>query len=124
MLREIIGVSQDASGQTRRWFHDDYFDLFVRQNHEGEIVSLELCYGAGHRERALVWKKDHGHFYDGPGPETFDPDELATKFDRECGEVPHRISISVLRTIRDFSRADPLYRNRRLKYRRENWQGQ
>lgn len=122
MLHEITGVSQDAGGHVRRWFHDDYFDLFVKQDRDGEIVALELCYGAGHKERALVWKKDYGHFYDGPGPEDFDPEELATRFASECGEVPHRISTSVLRTIRDFSQFDPARRSRRQKYRRENWQ--
>jgi hypothetical protein len=122
VLREITGVSEDASGHVRRWFHDDYFDLFVKQDREGEIVALELCYGAGHKERALVWKKDYGHFYDGAGPEDFDPDELAKRFTRECGEVPHGITTSVLRTIRDFSQIAAPPRSRRQKFRRENWQ--
>jgi hypothetical protein len=122
VLREITGVSQDVSGLTRRWFHDDYFDLFVRQDPKGEIVALELCYGAGHTERALVWKKEHGHFFDGPPAEQFDPEALADRFSRECGEVPHRISTSVLRTIRDFTHVGQPRRTRRLKYRREDWQ--
>jgi len=109
-----------VSGLTRRWFHDDYFDLFVKLDRKGEIVAVELCYGAGHKERALVWKKDHGHFYDGPGTDEFDPDDLAARFARECGDVPHRISTSVLRTIQGISEQPP--RSRRLRYRRENWQ--
>jgi hypothetical protein len=122
VLREITGVSQDVSGLSRRWFHDDYFDLFVKQDDDGEIVALQLCYGVGHKERALVWNKDHGHFYDGPEPEPFNSEDLAARFARECGEVPHRISTSVLQKIRDFSGTEPPRRSRRLKYRRENWQ--
>ena len=38
MLREITGVTQDTVGVSRRWFHDDYFDLFVRQDGAGEII--------------------------------------------------------------------------------------
>ena len=123
MLREITGVSRDPTGDVRRWFHDDYFDLFVRQDRDGDIVAMELCYGTGHEERALVWKKDLGHFHDGPPAETFDPDKLAARFARECGEVPHRISTSVLRTIREFSRIEPPGRQPRLRYRRADWQG-
>ncbi len=122
MLREITGVTQDAADQTRRWFHDEYFDLFVQQERDGEIAALELCYGVGHTERALVWRKEFGHFHDGPGGDGFDPENLAARFARECGEVPHRISTSVLRVIRDFPQLDRLARARRRKYRREHWQ--
>jgi hypothetical protein len=122
VLREITGVTQDAAGTTRRWFHDDYFDLFVRQDPEGDILGLELCYGVGHAECALVWKKGLGHFHDGPETPPLDSEDLAARFARECGEVPHRISTSVLRAIRDFPQLEQLAVNRRRKYRRENWQ--
>ena len=69
-----------------------------------------------------MWKKGHGHFHDGPAPESFDPSALARRFAAECGAVPQRISTSVLRTIREFSRIDMPRRSRRLRYRREGWQ--
>src|SRR5215470_4163966 len=122
VLREITGVSRDSNGHKRRWFHDDYFDLFVRHDEDGELVAVELCYGAGHEERALVWKREIGHFHDGPPAKGFDPEVLATRFAGASGEVPRRISSSVLRTIRDFSRVDAPRRPPRLKYRREGWQ--
>jgi hypothetical protein len=122
VLREITGVSQDEAGLIRRWFHDDYFDLFVNQDRDGEIVALELCYGVGHADRAIVWKKDHGHFHDGPLSDDLDAKALADRFARECGEVPHSISTSVLRTIRDFAQPSAPPRSRRQKYRRESWQ--
>src|SRR2546422_5095782 len=31
MLKEILGVLQDDPSSRRRWFHEDYFDLFVRE---------------------------------------------------------------------------------------------
>jgi len=117
-------VTQDTAGHTRRWFHDDFFDLFVRQDRDGEIVALELCYGVGHAERALVWKKGLGHFHDGPEAPPIDSEDLAARFARECGEVPHRISTSVLRAIKDFPQLERLAVARRRRYRRENWQEQ
>jgi hypothetical protein len=124
VLREITGVTQDTAGHTLRWFHDDFFDLFVRQDRDGEIVALELCYGVGHAERALVWKKGLGHFHDGPAAPPIDSEDLAARFARECGEVPHRISTSVLRAIKDFPQLERLAVARRRRYRRENWQEQ
>jgi hypothetical protein len=122
VLREITGVTQDVAGVSRRWFHDDYFDLFVRQDSAGDIIGLELCYGVGHTEHALVWRKELGHFHDGPQGDQFNAETLAAEFARECGEVPPRISTSVLRIIRDFPQLDQLARKRRRKFRREGWQ--
>ena len=122
MLREITGITQDAAGKARRWFHDDYFDLFVQQDGEGDLLALELCYGIGHTERALVWQRSSGHFHDGPEAQGFDVEDLAARFARECGDLPHRISTSVLRVIRDFPQLERLAVARRRKYRREQWQ--
>ena len=59
MMREILGVAQEGTGVQRRWFHDDYFDLFVWQTDQ-EITAFQLCYGLDTSERALEWSKDHG----------------------------------------------------------------
>ena len=53
MLKEILGVADDPPAK-RRWFHDEYFDLFVWQA-EGEVTLFQLCYGGDASERALVW---------------------------------------------------------------------
>ena len=52
MFREILGVADDPPAR-RRWFHDDYFDLFVWQT-KGEITLFQLCYGIGTNERAII----------------------------------------------------------------------
>src|SRR4029077_21167283 len=64
MMREIEGVVQGESATRRRWFHDEYFDLFVWQNNARAIESLQLCYGIDSSERALEWRKNRGFFLD------------------------------------------------------------
>jgi len=67
MLREIEGIT-DEPRTRRRWFHDEYFDLFVWQTDQGEITLFQLCYGVDAAERALVWHRAGGFFHDGVGP--------------------------------------------------------
>ena len=63
-MKEIFGVADDPPAR-RRWFHDEYFDLFVWQA-GGEVTLFQLCYGVDSAERALVWDKSRGFFHDGP----------------------------------------------------------
>lgn len=122
MLHEILGMTQDEHGTPRRWFHDDFFDLFVRQGEDGDVTAMDLCFGIGSSERALVWRKGMGYFLDGPEDEGLDGEGLAQRFARECGEVPHAISTFVLRALRDFSAIESTTRTRRRQFRRERWQ--
>ena len=52
MLKEIHGLTDDPPAK-RRWFHDDFFDLFVWQA-GSEVTLFQLCYGVDSTERALV----------------------------------------------------------------------
>jgi hypothetical protein len=65
MLHEIATdkVKQDKPGHVRRWFRNDYFDLFTWQSSEAEVVGFQLCYDIGHNERVLSWKKDIGFLH-------------------------------------------------------------
>jgi hypothetical protein len=65
MLREIANVQQREPGLLRRWFRDDYFDIFVWQSPHGAFVSLQLCYDLPSRERVLVWREGHGYAHHG-----------------------------------------------------------
>ena len=65
MLREIANVQQREPGLTRRWFRDDYFDIFVWQTPAGEFASLQLCYDLPSHERVLVWRKESGYAHHG-----------------------------------------------------------
>src|SRR5258708_5286113 len=64
MLREILDVLQDDPSSQRRWFHDDYFDLFVRQA-GAEVAGLGLCYGIAPQGGAVVWSRGRGYFHGG-----------------------------------------------------------
>jgi hypothetical protein len=55
MLAEIRHVKQERGKDRRRWFTDDYWDLYVWVNAAGEFSGFQLCYGKPDAERALTW---------------------------------------------------------------------
>ncbi|MCC6610846.1 MAG: hypothetical protein IT515_14385 [Burkholderiales bacterium] len=137
-LREIPGVRQDEPSTSRRWFHSDYFDLFVWQTAGGEVLSFQLCYGIDTSEKALVWKKEVGFFHDGVDPGEVKPGRapatlleadgpfpataVAARFAREAEGVPNDIRSFVIARIREFGRLHPYPRSRRRRFRRAEWQ--
>ena len=76
-MREILGVTQESPRTQRRWFHDDYFDLFVSQADDGKLHGFQLCYGLDATERALVWDGERGYFHD--GTDLLAADEIAVR---------------------------------------------
>jgi hypothetical protein len=60
MLREILGVRQDRPGLRRRWFQDDFFDLYTWHSRAGALTGFQLCYDRRGRERALSWHRTRG----------------------------------------------------------------
>jgi hypothetical protein len=61
MLREIRGIDQRNLQRRKRWFQDDYFDLFLWQDAAGAIVEFQLCYRRDTRnERVLEWRRGRG----------------------------------------------------------------
>jgi len=61
MLREILRVAQRSLERRKRWFQDEYFDLYVWQVASGDVVELQLCYARGTlKERALMWRRGAG----------------------------------------------------------------
>jgi len=74
MLREIQAVRQDRPGLKRRWFQDEFFDLYTWHTRWGTLAGFQLCYDVRGRERALTWHRksgfshnriDHGDDYAG-----------------------------------------------------------
>lgn len=63
MLREIAAVRQDSADLRRRWFQDDYFDLFVWSAPDGGIVAFQLAYDRGRNERVLGWARNSGYLH-------------------------------------------------------------
>jgi hypothetical protein len=59
-MREIGPLRQDDARGRRRWFQDDYFDLFLWQDQDGRAVAFELCYDRNAAEGAVTWSEADG----------------------------------------------------------------
>jgi hypothetical protein len=59
MLVELQ-LKQDNNLNKKRWFQDDYFDLFTWQTPQGHITSFQLCYDRLGDERVVLWDKNKG----------------------------------------------------------------
>lgn len=116
MLKEIHGVADDPPAR-RRWFHDDYFDLFVWQA-EGRVTLFQLCYGVDSSERALVWDAARGFFHDGPPASQ----EVVSRFDDAAAELPEDIRREVREKMHEFAGSRIAVTARRKRFRRAEWQ--
>ena len=116
MMREILGVADDPPAR-RRWFHDEYFDLFVWEK-GGEVTLFQLCYGPDSRERALVWDKARGFFHDGPPGS----DEVISRFDDAAAALPEDIRHEIREKVHEYAGRRIAVTNRRKRFRRAAWQ--
>ena len=73
MLYEIRKVKQIEGQDFRRWFTDDYFDLFVWYDENNTISSFQLSYDKGYKERAVTWTKKGGIVHTGVDDGEDDP---------------------------------------------------
>lgn len=116
VLKEIHGVADDPPAR-RRWFHDDYFDLFVWET-DGEVTLFQLCYGGDASERALVWDRKRGFFHDGPPASA----EVVQRFDDAAAGLPPDLSGAIREKIHEFAGRRIAVTARRKKFRRDAWQ--
>ena len=117
MLKEIIGVADDPPAH-RRWFHNDYFDLFVWES-EGEVTLFQLCYGQDSSDRALVWDKERGFFHDGAA----ESEELfVARFEDAAVALPAQIRDEVRIKLHEFAGQRLSIPSRRKRFRRQSWQ--
>ena len=116
-MKEILGVADDPPAR-RRWFHDDFFDLFVWQA-GGEVTLFQLCYGADSAERALVWDKSRGFFHDGPAAAN---DAVFARFDEAAAHLPEDVRREVREKVHEFAGRSLEVVSRRKKFRRASWQ--
>jgi len=63
MLREIAGVRQDQAELRRRWFQDDYLDLFVWLDRSAELRAFQLAYDRSGDEHLLEWEHARGYLH-------------------------------------------------------------
>ena len=132
MLKEILGVMQDDPSSERRWFHDDYFDLYVRERGK-DLVAFELCYGIHAYEKALAWTAGGGFYHDGeasgdligaglkPG-DPLDADPVIARFKEAAGGLPETLRLSLERRLGEFALGDAEGSARRARFRRADWQ--
>jgi len=64
-MHEILPPRKEAGGIQRRWFQDDYFDLYVWQLKGGAVHAFQLCYDRRANERSLRWAPATGFAHDG-----------------------------------------------------------
>lgn len=118
MLHEITNLTQREMGKHRRWFHDEFFDLYVWENFAGEVLSFQLCYAKSGMQRALRWSEESGYRHEGvDSPEdkpgramsaifvadgAFDPKQIGEKFAQESIEMPLGIKQFVQEKIRAY----------------------
>ncbi len=133
MLKEILDVLQDDPSSRRRWFHDDYFDLFVREA-GGELKEFELCYGVASNERALVWSRGRGYFHDGEAGsgdfigaglgsgDPLDADPIIARFERAAAGLPDALRLALNARLREYALQNAEGSARRKRFRRAGWQ--
>ena len=122
MLHEIVGLTDEPPAK-RRWFHDDFFDLFVWQTLQGEVVRFQLCYGIHSSEHALVWQSHGGMFHDGPGAE--DPEAVKAiieRFENSAPTLPKPVRQVVGTQLQQFAQDAAGMPTRRKTFRRASWQ--
>jgi len=133
MLSEVTNLTQHDAGSHRRWFHDEFFDLYVWENSavesnsevnsegESKIQGFQLCYAKADQQRALRWSQERGYNHEGvDSPEdkpgramsaifiadgVFDPDHIAEKFEIESGSLSPSVRDFVLAKIKGYAPA-------------------
>jgi len=64
MLSEISHVKQIQGEPKRRWFIDEFFDLYIWFDDSNGIVGFQLSYDKKRHCRALTWWQDKGYLHD------------------------------------------------------------
>jgi len=59
-------VRQDKPGLERRWYQDEFFDLYTWHAPDGALVSFQLCHDVSGRERALSWHREYEFSHNKP----------------------------------------------------------
>lgn len=119
MLSEVTHVTQYETGKHRRWFHDDYFDLYTWESQQGKLQGFQLCYAKDDVQRALRWSPEAGYQHEGvdqpedkPGRAMsaifvadglFDPDGIGARFEHASIGLPPNITDFVIDKIRRYT---------------------
>jgi len=91
LLREIPHVRQDKPGLERRWYQDEFFDLYTWHAPDGALVSFQLCYDVRGRERALSWHREYGFSHNKIDAGDGGPLGRMSPILVGAGQFPHRL---------------------------------
>lgn len=75
MLHEIKNAKKFDEGIRIRWFSDDFFDLVIWYDDDGNIISFQLTYDKYNDPHALTWKLGKGYIH-----ETIDDGETPGRY--------------------------------------------
>ncbi|HXD50298.1 MAG TPA: hypothetical protein VN689_00305, partial [Burkholderiales bacterium] len=78
-------------GLKRRWYQDEFFDLYTWHAPDGALVSFQLCYDVRGRERALAWHREHGFTHSKIDGGDGGPVTNMTPLLVGTGRFPHRL---------------------------------
>lgn len=118
MLNEILHVTQRETGKYRRWFQDDFFDLYTWENYQGEMQSFQLCYDISDRQCSLFWTLQNGYRHEGVDTPEHKPgramsallvqrdsvlvEGVISRFEAAALQLPDKIKRFVLEKIHDY----------------------
>lgn len=122
MLTEINNIKQYESNKYRRWFQNEFFDLYAWQqpgDNNSEPLGFQLCYEKNGEQRALRYSPEAGYKHEGvDAPEdkpgramtvifvadgVFNVDEIGARFARDAIHLPEVVREFVLTRIREYS---------------------
>ena len=119
MLYEIRNVRQRKGEGLRRWFTDDFWDLFTWSDELGSIVRFQLAYGKPNAEACLIWDAEEGfsHAKISSGEQiaginrspillrggTFDSGLITERLRNESSEIDGTVSSFVLSVLQRLS---------------------
>src|SRR5215831_9346692 len=91
-LREITIVEQRDPALRRRWFENDYFDLFAWQDTSGAVTRFELYYGVDHGDSSGAYPQTPILVSGGK----FDSGTVVPRFERDSAALPSPLRDLVL----------------------------
>jgi hypothetical protein len=120
MLREYNHPGTPDGDLLKRWFSDEFFDLFVWYDDKHVIVSFQLCYNKPRDEHSLTWRipssyyhqrVDDGESHPGKNKSTpillpdgaVDSRALSTRFKMESEHIDKEVSSFVEGKLEEFA---------------------
>jgi len=64
MIQEFKNVSQLRNERRRKYFFDEYFDIYVWFNSDNTLYGFQICYAVDINEHSITWKKDYEFTHD------------------------------------------------------------